>query len=227
MEIQRVYRALIVGFRRRRMRRFARAFRPGPDTRILDVGGTRFNWDLIDARPRVTLLNLDARESGDALPPHLTPVVGSGLRLPHPDRAFDVVFCNSVIEHVGSADAQLALARELRRVARGLWVQTPARGFPFEPHLLTPFLHWLPRRWQRRLIRNFSVWGWLVRPGPEQVERVVDETRLLGRREFAALFPDCEIRHERVLGWTKAFVAVRLPQGIGSGSRADRRNDVR
>ena len=208
MDIQRVYRALIAGFRRRRMRRFERLFRPGAATRILDVGGTPFNWELIEARPRVTLLNVARPVDAQAWPAPLAPLVASGTRLPHPDRAFDIAFCNSVIEHVGTQEAQRALATELRRVARGLWVQTPARGFFFEPHLLTPFVHYLPRSWQRRLLRNASVWGWLVRPDAAHVERMLT-TRLLGRREFAALFPDCEIRHERFLGWTKAYVAVR------------------
>ncbi len=232
MDIQRVYRALIGGFRRRRMRRFERAFRPDAATRILDVGGTPYNWEWIDARPQVTLLNV-AAPAAPARDARFRAVVATGTRLPHPDRAFDVAFCNSVIEHVGSAAAQRALAGELRRVARGLWVQTPARGFFFEPHLLTPFLHWLPRRWQRRLLRNFSVWGWLVRPDPAHVGRVVDGTRLLGGREFAALFPDCEIRRERFLGWTKAYVAVRpaapagVPAGERSGDAPDRRNVAR
>jgi methyltransferase family protein len=207
MDIHRVYRALGAGFRRRRMRRFERVFRPTARTRILDVGGTRAQWDLAQSRPRVTLLNLDARALGDAAP--FAAVAASGLRLPYPDAAFDVAFCNSVIEHVGASDAQRALAAQLSRVARGLWVQTPARHFFVEPHLLTPFFHFLPRSWQRRLARNFTVWGWLTRPDTERARAMVDGTRLLSYREFAALFPDCEIRRERFLGWTKSYVAVR------------------
>jgi hypothetical protein len=135
------------------------------------------------------------------------------------DGAFDVAFCNSVIEHVGGRDEQAALAAQLSRVARGLWVQTPARGFPLEPHLLTPFFHFLPRRWQRRLARNFTVWGWLTRPDRERARAMVDAISLLGYREFAALFPDCEIRRERFLGWTKSYVAVRVPKGGGHEQR--------
>jgi len=208
MDIHRVYRALGTGFRRRRMRRFERVFRPTPKTRILDVGGTRFPWELVESRPRVTLLNL-APAPGDAAPGRFTQVTASGTRLPHLDASFDIAYCNSVIEHVGAHDAQAALAAQLRRVARGLWVQTPARGFFFEPHLLTPFFHYLPRGWQRRLVRNFTVWGWLARPDPQRAKQIVDEIRLLTYREFAALFPDCEIQRERFLGWTKSYVAVR------------------
>jgi SAM-dependent methyltransferase len=211
MDIHRVYRALGMGFRRRRMRRFERVFRPDPRTRILDVGGTRAQWDLAAARPRVTLLNLDARALRAAAP--FAAVAASALELPHPDGSFDIAFCNSVIEHVGGRDAQAALAKELSRVARGLWVQTPARGFPIEPHVLAPFFHFLPRSWQRRLARNFTIWGWLTRPDPRRARAMVDETRLLSYREFADLFPDCEIRRERFLGWTKSYIAVRYAEG--------------
>ena len=211
MDIHRVYRALGRGFRRRRMRRFERAFRPTAQTRILDVGGTRGAWDLVASQPRVTLLNLDRAALAES--ERFAAVTASGLRLPHADGAFDVAFCNSVIEHVGGRDAQQALASQLSRVARGLWIQTPARHFFFEPHLLTPFFHFLPRSWQRRLARNFTVWGWLTRPDPRQAQEMVDGTRLLGYREFAALFPDCEIRRERFLGWTKSYVAVRHAEG--------------
>jgi SAM-dependent methyltransferase len=211
MDIHRVYRALGTGFRRGRMRRFEREFRPTAQTRVLDVGGTRAAWDLVAAQPRVTLLNLDrAALAGRG---RFTAVTASGLRLPHPDGAFDVAFCNSVIEHVGTRDEQAALARELSRVARGLWVQTPAHAFPIEPHLLTPLFHFLPRRWQRRLARNFTLWGWLTRPDSERAREMVDTIQLLGYREFAALFPDCEIRRERFLGWTKSYVAVRRAEG--------------
>ncbi len=213
MDIHRVYRALGTGFRRRRMRRFEQVFHPNAQTRILDVGGTRHAWDLVASRPHVTLLNLDRVALGDAERGRFAAVTASGLRLPHADDSFDIAFCNSVIEHVGAREEQAALAEQLRRVARGLWVQTPARGFWIEPHLLTPFFHFLPRAWQRRLVRNFTVWGWLTRPDPRRARAIVDQTRLLSYREFAALFPDCEIRRERFLGWTKSYVAVRRGQG--------------
>jgi Methyltransferase domain len=213
MDIHRVYRALGTGFRRRRMRRFERVFRPTAQMRILDVGGTRGAWELVASQPRVTLLNLDREALDGAERGRFAAVTASGLRLPHADGAFDVAFCNSVIEHVGARDARAALAAELRRVARGLWVQTPARGFPVEPHLLTPFFHYLPRSWQRRLARNFTVWGWLTRPDSARAHAMVDAISLLGYREFAALFPDCEIRRERVLGFTKSYIAVRHAGG--------------
>ena len=64
-------------------------------------------------------------------------------RLPFADGAFDLAYSNSVIEHLPPARRE-AFAREIRRVARGWWVQTPAFGFPIEPHSLLPAAHWLP-----------------------------------------------------------------------------------
>jgi SAM-dependent methyltransferase len=209
MEVHRVYGALLRGVRRRRMHRFARTFGPDEPSRVLDVGGSRFNWELSSLRSPVVLLNVDRPRNAAALPARFALVTGSGTDLPCRDASFDVVFSNSVIEHVGDPASQRRFAQELRRVGRRLWVQTPARWFPFEPHLLTPFAHYLPKRWQRRLLRRFTVWGWLARPSPEQVERFLRETRLLTYREMRALFPDCEIRRERVLFLTKSYVAVR------------------
>jgi hypothetical protein len=209
VEIRRVYEVLLRGVRRRRMERFAAAFSPTPSTRILDVGGSPFNWGLSPVRGRVTLLNVSPpRERGD-LPERFALVTASGTDLPHRDRAFDIAFSNSVIEHLRSYGRQARFAAELRRVGRRLWVQTPARSFFFEPHLLTPFVHWLPKAWQRRLLRHATVWGWLARPGPAQVERFLRETRLLSYTEMRALFPDCEIHRERFLLMTKSYVAVR------------------
>ncbi len=212
--IQRVYGSLVRGFRRRRMRAFAETFDLHGGTTILDVGGTPFNWQLLDCVGRLTLLNLELPEGFEALPENLSFVVGDATQLQFEDGAFDVAFSNSVIEHVGGWEEQQAFARELRRVGVGVWVQTPARGFPIEPHLLAPFVHWLPLAWQRRLVRNFTGWGLLTRPSPERVERVLAQTRMLGLAEMRALFPDCEIRRERFLGLTKSYVAVRTATGL-------------
>ncbi|HXV37329.1 MAG TPA: class I SAM-dependent methyltransferase [Myxococcota bacterium] len=209
MNIRRVYELLIRGFRRRRMQRFMATFQPTAQTTLLDVGGTPFNWELIGAAFPITLLNTEPI-ADSSLGGRFTRVRGSGTRLDFPDQSFDIAFSNSVIEHVGSLDAQRAFAKELRRVGCQLWVQTPARGFFFEPHLLAPFIHYLPLAWQRRLARNFTLWGWLTRPSREAVDRMLGGLRLLDHATFRELFPDCEIRRERFLGFTKAFVAVRV-----------------
>jgi len=209
MRIHEVYARLLRPFRRRRMRRFAREFRVSSRLRVVDVGGSPFNWSFAPEVPSLVLANLRAPGDASSLPDGVRHVIADGTRLAFADDAFDVAFSNSVIEHLGTPERQAAFASELRRVARGLWVQTPARSFPFEPHLLAAFVHWLPRRWQRRLLRRFTLWGVLSRPSPERVERFLAETRLLGRREMGLLFPDCEIRRERFLGLTKSYVAVR------------------
>jgi hypothetical protein len=214
MHVHRVYARVLRPFRRRRMRRFAAAFGPTAALSVVDVGGSAFNWSFLASPPRLVLVNLARPRDAHAAPAGSAFVVADGTRLAFADRAFDVAFSNSVIEHLGTPERQAAFARELRRVAAGVWVQTPARGFPVEPHLLAPFVHWLPRRWQRRLLRRFTGWGWLSRPSPERVARFLAETRLLSLREMRALFPDCEIRRERFCGLTKAYVAVRLPTPV-------------
>jgi len=164
----------------------------------------------IDLRCRITVVNIHEipprnRPAG----PNIKTVVGDGCKLEFGDRSFDIVFSNSVIEHVGTFERQRAFARECRRTGRQLWVQTPARCFPIEPHLIAPFFHFLPRFAQRRLLRNFTVWGLLARPTTAEVEAFLSEVRLLTYREMRELFPDCEIIRERVLGFTKSYIALR------------------
>jgi hypothetical protein len=191
------------------MREFVQTFTPSPSTNILDVGGSTLNWGLIDVKPKVTLLNLSLPENAAEKPDHFSFVVGNGLDLKYPDAEFDICYSNSVIEHVGSFEDQRRFAGEVCRVGRKIWVQTPARSFFFEPHFLTPFIHFFPKDIRRRLLRNFTVWGLLTRPDKDAVERILAEIRLLSYDEMKTLFPDCEIRRERFLFFTKAFIAVR------------------
>lgn len=209
MNIHDVFNAVSPYFRERRMRRFRSLVAPAPGDRILDVGGTPGFWrEAADLRSTLTLLNpdpvaLEARDQGVCL------LRGDGCDLPFANRKFEIVFSNSAIEHVGSWDRQLAFAKEVRRVGKKIWVQTPAREFFVEPHLITPFFHWLPRGCQRLLMRNFTVRGWLERPHPTAVEAFLKEVRLLTAAEMRVLFPDCDILRERFLGMTKSYIAVR------------------
>ncbi len=198
-------------FRERRMREFISRFAVTDETRILDVGGTPGNWLLTEVRPIVTLLNMPrGQEPADA---GFTFVSGDGCQLPFSDQSFEIVFSNSVIEHVGSTEQQRRFAREVRRVGKRYWVQTPNRWFPIEQHLLTPVLHWLPKNWQRPWIERWTVWDWIERPTQDRrdfyIRHYLDDIRLLSARELAALFPDAQIVRERSLGWTKSLIAIK------------------
>ena len=200
-------------FRQKRLKTFLRFFQPSHQTSILDVGGLPRLWDGLPVAGQITIVNLQPLPSHEAffLASNQKFVQGNGTRLAWKDKSFDIVFSNSVIEHLGTRENQAAFARESRRVGRTYWIQTPAREFPVEPHFLTLFLHWFPGSLQKRLLRRFSLWGWLARPKPDAVEAAVAEVRLLSLREFKSLYPDGQILVERWLGLPKSYIAYKLP----------------
>jgi len=206
---QRVVR-IVRWFRRRRMRRFERTFGITPAMRVLDVGGTAINWEYLSVRPRLVILN-EERERRDA--DDVIWVAGDGCSLPFREGAFDIVFSNSVIEHVGGPERQRQFAREIARVGKAYWVQTPNRWFPVEPHLLTPFLHWLPARWRAAIARRFTLWEWITRPSADRrafyIEHFLRDVRLLGPAEMERLFPEAQLIRERFVGLAKSLVAAR------------------
>jgi hypothetical protein len=198
-------------FRGRRMRRFIVEFGITRETRVLDIGGTPYNWALAPATPRLTLLNLP--RAFEPPMPGVDWVAADGCALPFADGAFDVVFSNSVIEHLTSNERQQTFAREVARVGKRYWVQTPNRWFPVETHLLTPFVHYLPKRWQGNLVRRWTGWAALTGIEGERkrfyIEHYLADIRLLSRREMRGLFPKATIVAERFLGMTKSLIAVR------------------
>lgn len=207
--LHRAYFPLMRPFRRKRIKQFMDLFEVGEDTRILDVGGSELIWSLLPERPRVTFLNLHRTITDGAGDEMDRWVIGDGCLLPFKDQAFDIVFTNSVIEHLGDAARQLLFANEVKRVGRRYYVQTPNHKFPIEPHYVTPFIHYLPQRWRVRLSRNFTIWGLVVRPSPDDCERQNSELKLLRYREVSSLFPDAQIIREKFLGLTKSFVIVK------------------
>jgi len=207
---------VFIHFRRRRMNRFFALFAPSQEVRVLDIGGTSQTWGSESrvneskvsrsedaTRFPVTLINI--RSNGQIEDDRFTSMEGDATDLPFADNAFDIAFSNSVIEHVGTWEKQQAFAREARRVARKLWIQTPARSFPIEAHLLAPYIQYLPKNVQHRIVR-WTPRG-LLQPGV--VHEIVDEVRLLTYREVKQLFPDCRILRERLFGVTKSYIAVR------------------
>lgn len=202
---------LFVRFRRRRMKRFQELFALEDSAHVLDIGGTAQTWTQESGGEgsfRVTLLN--RLDYGAPPESRFTAVMADAVDLPFADHSFTLAFSNSVIEHLQEFERQQAFAQEARRVAPKLWIQTPARCFPIEAHLLAPFVQFLPRTVQHRLAR------WTPRGlmQPEVVHQIVDEVRLLSYREMRALFPDCTILTERFLGLPKSYIAVRGGTGL-------------
>ena len=211
MDLHRLYALIFThgGWRESRMAAFRERLQVSAECTVLDIGGYPSTWSDLDPLPSVTLLNLDPEMVRLARPESMRAHTGNACQMPqYADGEFAVAFSNSVIEHVGSWANQQRFAAEARRVADGIWIQTPAREFPLEPHYLTPLIHWLPRSWQKRLARvtvAAILGGWTR----ERCEGMVDELRLLSYPEVQRLFPDCEILVERFMGLPKSYIAVR------------------
>lgn len=181
------------------------------DVRILDIGGTFAFWQYTGALERlatmkITLLNLTESEIPDDQP-NFSQVVGSALELPFADQSFDVVFSNSVIEHVGSWRNQQVMAEEVRRVGCRHIVQTPSFWFPMEPHARLPFFQFLPRAVRAWLIWHFNINYFPKGESYKDCLTVSDSTLMLSRSEFGRLFPGSILRTERLLGLPKSYTA--------------------
>ena len=191
------------GFRQRRFDFFWNTLGRHVGTRRwLDLGGGPGSYLLTqleslqrDAAPKVILLDMGEAELRDAQTrfPNVQCVCADGEHLPFAAETFDLLFCNSVIEHVAHPDA---LAAEIRRTGRHFFVQTPNEKFPLESHsqVPLPFFRALPRTLQLWMCRATGAsWDYLM------------SVRYLTEAELRALFPDARILHERAFGLTKSF----------------------
>jgi SAM-dependent methyltransferase len=175
--------------RRQRHERFFELTRLPPGGRVLDVGCGRLGLRALEPERDITGSDIAADQGYPG--PFVQADASEGL--PFADNEFDLVYCNSVIEHV-SPERREAFAAELRRVGRGWYVQTPAWSFPLEPHALLPFAHWLPPSMRRPYWKLGASGGW------EAIE-------LLRRGEMEALFGPA--LPERVGPLVKSWVCVR------------------
>ena len=170
--------------RERKLQLFLELLRPGPETRVLDVGVTdapfgegstdNFFEALYPWPGQVTAVGRTPLERFAAAFPQVTAVQADGRELPFASGAFEIGFSNAVVEHVGVVDEQRRFVHELCRVADRVFVTTPNRFFPLEVHSLVPFAHWLPRATRDRVLR---------------ARGFDDVLEPLGPKELASLFP--------------------------------------
>jgi hypothetical protein len=202
--------------RARRRELLQRLFPELPSYRVLDLGGTAESWLRAEVSPKaVTVLNLHATEplaerSRDELPKWIELVTGDACAPPAAvlDGAYDLVFSNSLIEHVGGAARRAMLAEVVREAAPRYWVQTPYRYFPVEPHYLFPGYQFLPVPARARLARSWPLIHTRDTTWAGGVGTAL-EVELLGATEMRYLFPDSTLHRERLAGLTKSLVAVK------------------
>ena len=204
--IHRLY-ALLGRFRAQRMATFLSLFPITRETRVLDIGGTIDTWQRVPEMPRLTLLNVYDRPEG--LEPSVNWVKGDARDMPFQCGDFDLVFSNSVIEHVGAWVDQRQFAFEVRRLNAPYWVQTPNRRFPIEPHVLGVGVQFLPRRLQVPYARVASIRGWMTMGTWSALRETLEHTRLLDEEEMHSLFPGATVWRETVFGLTKSLVAYQ------------------
>jgi hypothetical protein len=194
--------------RARRWQHLIEAFPSFSEMRVLDLGGTPESWQLAPVRPKaLTTVNLEPLESWS---PQITAIQGDACDLPNSVARddFDLVFSNSVLEHVGGHVGRQRLVDNVHSLADRHWVQTPYRYFPIEPHWLFPGLQWLPyearvqvsMRWNRGHIRTHT---------RAEAQDQVDEIDLLGISQMRRYFPASVIWYERFAGLIKSLVAIQ------------------
>jgi SAM-dependent methyltransferase len=175
--------------RERKLELFLDELRPTPETTVLDVGADELGFgdgagcgtlNFFEERypwpERITALGLHDGAGFRARYPDIPYVQGDACALPFGDGAFDVVFSNAVLEHVGGRERQRRFVSEALRVGRRVFVTTPNRRFPIEVHTRLPLVHWLPDAISHPVYRTLGKDGAL-------------EIDLLTRRSLATLFP--------------------------------------
>lgn len=173
---------------------------------ILDIGGTVRFWadeGYQEKDALITIININSEKSDY---PNIRVIKGDASNLAQfKDKAFDISFSNSLIEHLYTKENQIKMANEAMRVGRHFFIQTPNRYFPIEPHFKFPFFQFLPKFLQIFLQTKTSLING-IRYKRAYALRVVEEIRLLSRRELKRLFPKCRIYTERFMGFSKSFV---------------------
>jgi ubiquinone/menaquinone biosynthesis C-methylase UbiE len=162
---------------------------PTPQMRVADFGvsGHRdhpahyFFESLYPWKDKVTAIG-QAAEDASWFPeqfPGLTFLEADLRHIPLPDNYFDIGICNAVVEHAGVYEQQVALVREVCRVAKKVMFTTPNKSFPVEVHTFVPFAHWLPDEQFRRVLRALG----------QHELATIEQLNPLDEKTFLSLFP--------------------------------------
>jgi hypothetical protein len=221
------------GQRNKRFRAFLDELRPAESGRlikVLDLGGTVPFWQAwnITAHDKLhlTLVNdhiSDAENDVESETPFIANRRSDVLTLTKDDfRSFDLIFSNSMIEHLSSWHAQRELADRIGSSEVPYFVQIPNKYAPIDPHiprLYLPFFGAYPKPVQAQIItfKSFGPDGRKPASLAEAYESFLNHYNPLGVRDVRELFPDAKVEFERAFGAPMSILACRLSPPSRSG----------
>lgn len=173
---------------------------------ILDLGGKINFWENRGLTGhtdfKITLLNLEKEVSEYS---NVKTLKGNILDLKiFKKNSFDIVFSNSVIEHLSNLENQRKMAFEVLRIGKKHIIQTPNKKFFIEPHYLLPFFQFIPKKLQFTILTKTKL-SRLKTWDKKFANQYLDEIRLMTKKELNEIFPNSSIYFESFLGMTKSF----------------------
>jgi len=192
--------------RRKRWEMLSAAFPQLSDMHVLDIGGDARAWKTSGVRPaHVTLLNLTDQVVEESW---MSTVVADACEPMNGVPRADLVYSNSVIEHVGGHWRRLRFAENIQNMGDHYWIQTPYRYFPIEPHFLFPGLQYLPKALQSAAIARWPIGNYRHVREPRRALESTMNLELLSVSELQVYFPSARIQKEKVMSLTKSLIAV-------------------
>ena len=194
--------------RKKRFNNFIKILDIKKSDSILDVGGTEFTWIGTGFEENVTLLNLFFND--DDKNANFRYVIGDGCNMEmFSNKSFNIIYSNSVIEHVGKGK-QKEFAKEIIRVGKKYWVQTPYKHFPIEPHFVFPFFQYFPSSMQKLIAINWPYSYYRI--GNTERKDILNELSqiyLLNKKELKNLFSNSKVFEEKFMGVNKSIIAYK------------------
>jgi Methyltransferase domain len=186
--------------RQKRMRSLTSVMNIKEGMSVLDLGGQTEIWENVSPSLNLTILNLPGCIDYNTPTHHRVRYVEGDACdiIDFEDRSFGLVFSNSVIEHVGSAERQARFASEARRCGRSYWIQTPSKWFPIEAHCGMPFWWFYPPT-----VRGYCMRKW--RKKYPEWTKMVEGTTVLSKVHLINLFPEGTLLTETFLGLPKSY----------------------
>ena len=185
---------------------------------ICDIGGNYFYWSIFPFEKfpgitfNITLVNIEEYKIfKEVVIPNVnfSSLIADACNMNTiKDKQFDIAHSNSVIEHVGNWNRIKMMANEVNRIAKYYFIQTPNYGFPVEPHYVLPFVHWLPRTMQTKVLMKVKHFDF------DKATKGFEDNRMLTKKEFWFLFKGSDFIIERFYLFPKSLIAASR---IGSG----------